>query len=273
MLYSSRWSDMALAVQIKRLWKQGPTLTTRLIPFYWFCNKHQRWFQNIRFKHRKTLLRTTFPEFGMRILLCLSLDLVIGALLIYFWKRNGTAPYTHAKRWHWLIVVLQEKTYIYDSNSLAILDTVDTVPNLKGLCAFSPSLDGCFLALPASMTKGSVLVYNVMELQSHCEIDAHRSPLAAIALSSNGTYIATASEQGTIIRVHLVSEATKSYSFRRGTYPSTIFSSSFAPSLQLPDILAATSSSGSVHIFPLGFDTNQRSKNQVVFLDQSYLIL
>ncbi|XP_022729781.1 autophagy-related protein 18b-like isoform X3 [Durio zibethinus] len=165
-----------------------------------------------------------------------------------------------------LLVVLQENTYIYDSNSLAMLDTIDTVPNLKGLCAFSPSLDGCFLALPASTTKGAVLVYNVMELQSHCEIDAHRSPLAAIALSSNGTYIATASEQGTIIRVHLVSEATKSYSFRRGTYPSTIFSLSFAPSLQLPDILAATSSSGSVHIFSLGFDTNQsRSKKSISF--------
>lgn len=31
-----------------------------------------------------------------------------------------------------LIVVLQEKTYIYDINSLAILDAIDTVPNLKG---------------------------------------------------------------------------------------------------------------------------------------------
>ncbi|PPS11996.1 hypothetical protein GOBAR_AA08641 [Gossypium barbadense] len=108
-----------------------------------------------------------------------------------------------------LVVVLQEKTYIYDSNSLSMLDTIDTVPNLKGLCAFSPSLEGCFLALPASTAKGAVLVYNVMELQLHCEIDAHRSPLAAIALSSNGKYIATASEQGTIIRIHLVSEATK----------------------------------------------------------------
>ncbi|KAK4562407.1 hypothetical protein RGQ29_005047 [Quercus rubra] len=36
-----------------------------------------------------------------------------------------------------------------------------------------------------------------------------RAPLAAIFLSSNGMYIATASEQGTIIRVHLVSDATK----------------------------------------------------------------
>ncbi|KAK9275205.1 hypothetical protein L1049_022467 [Liquidambar formosana] len=159
-----------------------------------------------------------------------------------------------------LVVVLQEKTYIYDINSLTILDTIDTIPNSKGLCAFSPSLDGCFLALPANSTRGSVLVYNVMELHSHCEIDAHRSPLAAIVLSSNGMYIATASEQGTIIRVHLVSEATKSYSFRRGTYPSTIFSLSFGPSMQLPDILAAPSSSGSIHVFSLGLAINQRSR-------------
>ncbi|KAI8017953.1 Autophagy-related protein 18b [Camellia lanceoleosa] len=165
-----------------------------------------------------------------------------------------------------LVVILQEKTYIYDINSLDILDTIDTVPNFKGLCAFSPSLDGCFLALPASTTKGSVLVYNVMERHSHCEIDAHRSPLAAMVLSSNGMYIATASEQGTIIRVHLVSDATKSYSFRRGTYPSTIFSLSFGPSMQLPDILVATSSSGSVHAFPLGFALNQRSRRPSSFL-------
>ncbi|KAJ6857284.1 hypothetical protein NC651_038858 [Populus alba x Populus x berolinensis] len=157
-------------------------------------------------------------------------------------------------------------TYIYDSNTLAILDAIDTVPNVKGLCAFSPSLDGCFLALPSSTTKGSVLVYNVMELHSHCEIDAHRSPLAAIAMSFNGMYIATASEQGTIIRVHLVSEATKSYSFRRGTYPSTIFSMSFGPSTQLPDILVALSSSGSIHVFSLGLAINQRGRRSSSFL-------
>ncbi|CAN1328768.1 Autophagy-related protein 18b [Linum perenne] len=165
-----------------------------------------------------------------------------------------------------LVVVLQEQTFIYDSNSLAILDTIVTVPNSKGLCAFSPDVDGCFLALPASTTKGSVLLYNVMNVHVHCEIDAHRAPLAAVSLSSNGTYIATASEQGTIIRVHHVLEATKSYSFRRGTYPSTIYSLSFGPSLQLPEILVATSSSGSVHAFSLSMAVNQRGRRSTSFL-------
>lgn len=122
-------------------------------------------------------------------------------------------------------------------------------------------MDNPYLALPASTLKGSVLVYNVTDLQSHCEIHAHRSPLAAIALSSNGMYIATASEQGTIVRVHLISDAAKSYSFRRGSYPSTIYSLSFGPSNDVPDILLATSSSGSVHVFFLGFDPSERKSS------------
>lgn len=165
-----------------------------------------------------------------------------------------------------LIVILQDRTFIYDLNSLSIIDTIDTVPNNKGLCAFSPTSEGCYLALPASTSKGSVLVYNTMELQSLCQIDAHRSPLAAIVFSSNGMYLATASEQGTIIRVHLVSQATKSYSFRRGTYPSTIYSLSFGPSEELPDILLATSSSGSLHVFLLGAMIDQRSKKPYALL-------
>ncbi|KAI4335502.1 hypothetical protein L6164_014141 [Bauhinia variegata] len=165
-----------------------------------------------------------------------------------------------------LIVILQDKAYVYDLNDLTILDTIDTLPNVKGLCAFSPCEDACYLAVPASITKGSLLLYNVMEHHLHCEIDAHRAPLVAMVLSSNGMYIATASEQGTIIRVHSVSDATKSYSFRRGTYPSTVFSLSFGPSRQLPDILAATSSSGSVHLFALGFAAYQRSRRPSGFL-------
>ncbi|XP_042003424.1 autophagy-related protein 18b-like [Salvia splendens] len=163
-----------------------------------------------------------------------------------------------------LIVLFKEQAYIYDVNSLEKKQIIDTVPNVQGLCAFSACVDNPYLALPASTTKGSLLVYNVVDLQSHCEIDAHRSPLIAMAFSSNGTYIATASEHGTIIRVHLISDATKSYSFRRGTYSSTIFSLSFGPSADLPDILLATSSSGSVHIFSLGFDLNERKSNSLL---------
>ncbi|XP_017411101.1 autophagy-related protein 18b isoform X4 [Vigna angularis] len=125
-----------------------------------------------------------------------------------------------------LVVILQDKAYVYEMRSLSIVDIIDTVPNNKGLCAFSPCLDACYLALPASTTKGSALLYNVMNRHLHCE----------------------------------------SYSFRRGTYPSTIFSLSFGPSKELPDILAASSSSGSIHLFTLGFASHPRSMSSSGFL-------
>ncbi|GER47304.1 autophagy-related protein [Striga asiatica] len=69
-----------------------------------------------------------------------------------------------------LIVLLKEQTYIYDVNTLEVKRIIDTVPNLQGLCAFSANMDNPYVALPASTEKGSVLVYNVMDLQSHCEV-------------------------------------------------------------------------------------------------------
>ncbi|XP_006599925.2 autophagy-related protein 18b [Glycine max] len=103
-----------------------------------------------------------------------------------------------------LIVILQDKAYIYEINSLIILDIIETVPNIKGLCAFFPYLDACYLALPASTTKGSALLYNIMECHLHCE--------------------------------------------------------------WLPDILAASSSSGHIHLFTLGFASHPRSKRSSGFL-------
>ncbi|KAH9606188.1 hypothetical protein KSS87_008482 [Heliosperma pusillum] len=69
-----------------------------------------------------------------------------------------------------------------------------------------------------------------------------------------------------MIRIYMVSEGTKLFSFRRGAYPSTIYSLSFGPSMQLPDVLVATSSSGSLHIFMLGAAINQRNKKSSSFV-------
>lgn len=156
------------------------------------------------------------------------------------------------------VVVLQDRTFVYDLNSTTILEEIETVPNTKGLCAFAPNSEECYLALPASTSKGSALVYKASEPELICQIDAHQAPLAAMVFSLSGMYLATASEKGTMVRVHLVTQATKSHSFRRGTYPSTIYSLAFSPSVDLPDVLVATSSSGSLHMFFLDAARNGR---------------
>ncbi|KAL2641366.1 hypothetical protein R1flu_008953 [Riccia fluitans] len=158
-----------------------------------------------------------------------------------------------------LVVVLERKACIHEMSSLTQLQTIDTVPNPKGLCAFSPNEENCYLALPARTDVGAVLIHDSLNLQALCQIQAHQSPIAAMAISSDGHMLATASCQGTIIRVHVIPRAVKAYTFRRGNVPTAIYSLSFGPPDVYPQLLAANSASGTVHVFKLGPTERQRS--------------
>lgn len=101
---------------------------------------------------------------------------------------------------------------------------------------------------------GDVILFNMKTLQPTMVIEAHKGEIAALALSFDGTLLATASEKGTIIRVFNVETGVKMYQFRRGTYPTKIHSMCFNSDNQF---LAVTCSSKTIHIFKLG-------KNQVI---------
>ena len=79
-------------------------------------------------------------------------------------------------------------------------------------------------------------------------VEAHRSPLACIALNNEGTLLATASDKGTIIRVFSVPDGNKLYQFRRGSMPSKIYSMSFNTASTL---LCVSSSTDTIHVFKL----------------------
>lgn len=78
-----------------------------------------------------------------------------------------------------------------------------------------------------------------------------------LAFSRDGHLLASASHKGTVIRVHLVPQAIKLYTLRRGTYPAAVHSLAFSPPPLHPlharhsNLLACTSDTGSVHIFRL----------------------
>ncbi|AMD22154.1 HGL186Wp [Eremothecium sinecaudum] len=96
---------------------------------------------------------------------------------------------------------------------------------------------------------GDVILFNLQTLQPTMVIEAHKGEIAALALSKDGSLLATASEKGTIIRVFAVETCQKVYQFRRGTYPTRINSLSFSED---NEFLAASSSNKTVHIFKLG---------------------
>lgn len=154
---------------------------------------------------------------------------------------------------------------------MTLLYTIATSPNPNAICALAPSSENCYIAYPlpkpredtgdkrpshapplstfVAPTSGDVLIFDALKLEALNVVEAHRAPLSCIALNNDGTLLATASETGTIIRVFSLPKGTKLYQFRRGTYPSTIYSMSFNLSSTL---LCVSSTTDTVHIFRLG---------------------
>lgn len=89
-------------------------------------------------------------------------------------------------------------------------------------------------------------------------IDAHNSSLSCIALNSDGTLLATASEKGTIIRVFGIPSGDKLHQFRRGSIPARIYSMSFNSTSTL---LCVSSATETVHIFRLRPQNASRSNS------------
>lgn len=178
-----------------------------------------------------------------------------------------------------LAVVLEEEIYLYDISNMSLLHTIHTSPNPDAICSLSPSSDNCYLVYPlpepreetettrrpahappqsayVAPTSGKLIIFDTVTLKAVNVIEAHRAPLSCLCLNNDGTLLATASETGTIIRVFSVPRGQKLYQFRRGTYPSKIYSMSFNLSSTL---LCVSSTSDTVHIFRLGVPPNNQT--------------
>jgi autophagy-related protein 18 len=107
---------------------------------------------------------------------------------------------------------------------------------------------------------GDVVVFNATALQPVIVIEAHKTPLAAIAISYDGTLLATASDKGTIVRVFSTETGLKLYQFRRGTYPTKIYALSFSKDNRF---LTASSATETVHIFKLGVDLSEEQYQEI----------
>ncbi|KAA6416714.1 MAG: autophagy-related 18-like [Trebouxia sp. A1-2] len=152
-----------------------------------------------------------------------------------------------------LVVVLERRTLVHDLKTLELLRTLETPSNPKGCCALCTCFDPCLLALPSSSTSGTMRVYNAAITGSsvECEVTAHNSPVAVMAWNQDASLLASASNKGTVLRVHKMPQANKVYSFRRGSRPAPIHSLAFSPLDIQPPLLCATSGHGTVHIFRL----------------------
>jgi len=178
-----------------------------------------------------------------------------------------------------LIVVLELEIYIYDISTMKLLHTLETGPNPDAICALSPSNDNSYLAYPAPVpvaasplssqpppspasSTGTILIFDTLTLTAQNIITAHKSPIAALAMNSQGTMLATASDKGTVIRVFSIPNAEKLGEYRRGTKSARVWSMNFNITGTL---LVVSSDTETVHVYKLdqkdgnGHDRRKRS--------------
>ncbi|CDK26755.1 unnamed protein product [Kuraishia capsulata CBS 1993] len=86
-------------------------------------------------------------------------------------------------------------------------------------------------------------------------IKAHKGKIRCLVLNSAGTMIASASEMGTLIRVHATSNCSLLYEFRRGVDRAAITSMRFSPS---GSKLAVLSDKNTLHVFNVNGATSNR---------------
>jgi hypothetical protein len=67
---------------------------------------------------------------------------------------------------------LEAKIYVYNFQNLKMIEVIETAPNVKGLCAISPSKDVCVMACPEKKV-GSVRIVHFDKASKIVSVAAH----------------------------------------------------------------------------------------------------
>ncbi|TYH36997.1 hypothetical protein ES332_D12G010800v1 [Gossypium tomentosum] len=171
-----------------------------------------------------------------------------------------------------IIVVLEQKIFVYNFVDLKLLHQIETILNPKGLCAVSQGAGSLVLVCPG-LQKGQVRVEHYASKRTKF-IMAHDSRIACFALSQDGQLLATASTKGTLVRIYNTIDGSLLQEVRRGADRAEIYSLAFSSNAQW---LAVSSDKGTVHVFSLKISagspgtTQSRSTSEPVVSSHSSL--
>mmetsp|Transcript_24148 Transcript_24148/g.26812 ORF Transcript_24148/g.26812 Transcript_24148/m.26812 type:complete len:352 (+) Transcript_24148:67-1122(+) len=160
-----------------------------------------------------------------------------------------------------LAVVTTDKIYLHALHPqfvrLAVIDLGNANP--KGLCSLTHAPKGDILmAYPGGTANNDLIIYDCVQLKVRRLIhQAHQAPLQTIVFSRDGYLIATASEKGTLVKVHSVENDDLRLTYRRGSTSAKITCIAFNHDSTL---MCVSSENGTVHVFKLAED-NDHVKN------------
>ncbi|KAK3717667.1 Phosphatidylinositol 3,5-bisphosphate-binding protein [Vermiconidia calcicola] len=149
----------------------------------------------------------------------------------------------------WMVVVLRERSVIFSYQELLQRQEPTPPPDdddddREG--SHEACLSNQLLTLPAQ-TPGQVQLIPLPGGSKRI-IRAHNTALRCMTLSPSGALLATASEQGTLIRVFSTSTLEQVAEFRRGVEKAVVFGLAFSDGGRWT---ACTSDKGTVHVFDL----------------------
>lgn len=153
-----------------------------------------------------------------------------------------------------IAVVLQDRIYVYEFSNLKIRDAIETYDNPDGICCLSAKKDSNVLACP-DKEKGRI---RVSFYDNSSTIEAHDGSIACLALSFDGSIIASASEKGTLVRIFNTSTGAKLQEVRRGADPAKIYSIAFGGN----EMMAVASDKGTVHVFSLDLEDEEKKAEE-----------
>ncbi|KAH0865584.1 hypothetical protein HID58_082795 [Brassica napus] len=145
-----------------------------------------------------------------------------------------------------IVVVLEQKIFVYNFVDLKLMHQIETFANPKGLCAVSQGAGSMVLVCPG-LQKGQVRIEHYASKRTKF-VMAHDSRIACFALTQDGSLLATASSKGTLVRIFNTVDGTLRQEVRRGADRAEIYSLAFSSNAEW---LAVSSDKGTVHVFGL----------------------
>ena len=149
-----------------------------------------------------------------------------------------------------IIIVCEQRIYVYSADKYKLIETIETYKNEIGAIGVNANPNFTVIGFPIIQSEQAGFIKVKYYEKSHeVEINAHNSLIYCISINSDGTLVATASNNGHIIRIFYISNGDFIEEFRRGKEKALISNISFD---EYSSWMAVCSERGVIHIFSMG---------------------
>ena len=146
-----------------------------------------------------------------------------------------------------IIIVCEQRIYVYNMEKYKLIETIETYKNDIGCIGLNADSNSTVMGYPIS-PEGFIKV-KFYEKSQELDINAHNAPINCISINSDGSLVATASNNGHIIRLFCIANGQFIEEFRRGKEKASINNITFD---EYSNWMGVCSDKGQVHIFSMG---------------------